>query len=50
MSLFFGILTHHTEVSIYVNPTHFLDGAIFSLQIVLNKYFNKGRPRNNIRK
>lgn len=50
MSLFVGILSRHTEVFMYVNPTHFLDEVIFYLQIVLTKYFNKGRPWNNIRK
>lgn len=39
MGLFFGILSRQTEFFfMYANPTHFLDKAIFYLQIVLTKY------------
>lgn len=44
MSLFFGTLRNHTEVFMYVNPTHILDEVILNFQIVLTKYFNKTRP------
>lgn len=50
MNLFSGILSHHTVVFMYVNPTHFLDEVIFYFQIVLTKHFNKSRPWNNITK